>query len=40
VLHALTAAHTQRIPFENLDVLLYQRIDLSEAALFDKLVML
>jgi N-hydroxyarylamine O-acetyltransferase len=38
VLHALTAAHTQHIPFENLDVLLGQRIDLSEAALFDKLV--
>ena len=38
VLHGLTAAHTQHIPFENLDVLLGRRIDLSEAALFDKLV--
>ncbi|MEY4580531.1 MAG: hypothetical protein RL701_5234 [Pseudomonadota bacterium] len=38
VLHALTAAHTQHIPFENLAVLLGQRIDLSTDATFDKLV--
>jgi N-hydroxyarylamine O-acetyltransferase len=38
VLHALTAAHTQAIPFENLDVLLSRRIDLSASAVFDKLV--
>ncbi|MET0389525.1 MAG: arylamine N-acetyltransferase [Polyangiales bacterium] len=38
VLHALTAAHAQSIPFENLDVLLERRIDLSDDALFDKLV--
>jgi N-hydroxyarylamine O-acetyltransferase len=38
VLHALTAAHTQSIPFENLDVLLERRIDLSDDAVFDKLV--
>jgi N-hydroxyarylamine O-acetyltransferase len=38
VLHALTAAHTQTIPFENLDVLLGRPIDLQPAAIFDKLV--
>ncbi len=39
VLHALTAAHAQAIPFENLDVLLGQRIRLDPAALHDKLVL-
>src|SRR6185369_9612361 len=38
VLHALTAAHTQTIPFENLDVLLGRPIDLQPDAIFDKLV--
>ncbi|HKP64530.1 MAG TPA: arylamine N-acetyltransferase [Polyangiales bacterium] len=38
VLHALTAAHTQTIPFENLDVLLGRGIDLDFNAVFDKLV--
>ena len=38
LLHALTAAHTQSIPFENLDVLLGRPIDLSVDAVFDKLV--
>ena len=38
VLHQLTAAHVQHIPFENLDVLLGRGIDLSEDAVFDKLV--
>lgn len=38
VLHALTAAHSQSIPFENLDVLLGQRIRLEPEALFQKLV--
>jgi N-hydroxyarylamine O-acetyltransferase len=38
VLHALTAAHTQTIPFENLDVLLGRGIDLGFNAVFDKLV--
>jgi N-hydroxyarylamine O-acetyltransferase len=38
VLHALTAAHTQHIPFENLDVLLGRRMELGFDALFDKLV--
>jgi N-hydroxyarylamine O-acetyltransferase len=38
VLHALTAAHAQAIPFENLDVLLGRGIDLSPDAVFDKLV--
>jgi N-hydroxyarylamine O-acetyltransferase len=38
VLHALTAAHTQSIPFENLDVLLGRGIDLDFDAVFDKLV--
>ena len=38
VLHALTAAHAQAIPFENLDVLLGRRIHLDPAALSDKLV--
>jgi len=37
-LHALTAAHTQAIPFENLDVLLGRGIALGADALFDKLV--
>ena len=38
VLHALTAAHAQSIPFENLDVLLNRRIRLESDALFKKLV--
>ncbi len=38
VLHALTAAHVQTIPFENLDILLARRIELGFDALFDKLV--
>ncbi len=38
VLHALTAAHTRSVPFENLDVLLGHPIDLDPAALFDKIV--
>jgi N-hydroxyarylamine O-acetyltransferase len=38
VLHGLTAAHAQAIPFENLDVLLGRRIDLAPDAVFDKLV--
>lgn len=37
-LHALTAAHAQAIPFENIDVLLGRAIRLEPAALFDKLV--
>jgi N-hydroxyarylamine O-acetyltransferase len=37
-LHALTAAHTARIPFENLDVLLGRPIELGLDALLDKLV--
>ena len=37
-LNALTAAHVQAIPFENLDVLLGRPIDLSPEAVFDKLV--
>lgn len=37
-LHALTAAHAQAIPFENLDVLLGRPIELAPDALFDKLV--
>ncbi len=37
-LHGLTAAHTQSIPFENLDVLLGRGIELGIEALFDKLV--
>ena len=38
VLNALTAAHAQAIPFENLDVLLGRGIDLAPEAVFDKLV--
>jgi N-hydroxyarylamine O-acetyltransferase len=38
VLHALTAAHVQSIPFENLDVLLGRPIDLQPEALFQKLI--
>jgi len=38
VLHALTAAHAQAIPFENLDVLLGRGIELGPDAVFDKLV--
>lgn len=38
LLSALTAAHTQSIPFENLDVLLGERISLEPDALFQKLV--
>lgn len=37
-LHALTAAHAQAIPFENLDVLLGRGVDLAPDAVFDKLV--
>jgi N-hydroxyarylamine O-acetyltransferase len=39
LLHALTAAHAQAIPFENLDVLLGRGIDLASEAVFDKLVL-
>jgi len=38
LLSALTAAHTQAIPFENLDVLLGRPISLEPDALFQKLV--
>src|SRR6188768_1581585 len=38
VLHALTAAHTQSIPFENLDVLLERPLRLEKEAVFQKLV--
>jgi len=38
LLSALTAAHTQAIPFENLDVLLGARISLEPDALFQKLI--
>lgn len=38
MLHALTAAHAQSIPFENLDVVLGRRIELEPAALVAKLV--
>jgi N-hydroxyarylamine O-acetyltransferase len=38
VLHALTQAHAQHIPFENLDVLLGRPIQLELDAVFDKLV--
>ncbi len=38
VLHAITAAHTHAIPFENLDVLLGRSIDLELGAVFRKLV--
>jgi N-hydroxyarylamine O-acetyltransferase len=37
-LHALTAAHAQSIPFENLDVLLGLGIELEPERAFDKLV--
>jgi N-hydroxyarylamine O-acetyltransferase len=37
-LHALSAAHTQAIPFENLDVLRNAGIDLAPDAVFAKLV--
>jgi len=37
-LHDIASAHVQAIPFENLDVLLGRRIDLSTAALQEKLV--
>lgn len=37
-LDALTHAHTHRIPFENLDVLLGRPIELATDAIFDKLV--
>lgn len=39
VLHALTRAHTQTIPFENLDVYLKKTIQLETEALFNKLVL-
>ena len=38
VLDALTFAHTSHIPFENLDVLLGRRIDVTTDAVFQKLV--
>lgn len=38
VLHALTLAHAQAIPFENLDVLLDRPIELAPAALYAQLV--
>jgi N-hydroxyarylamine O-acetyltransferase len=38
VLHEITAAHAQAIPFENLDVLLGRPIDLEIGAVFRKLV--
>ncbi|MDN5873864.1 MAG: arylamine N-acetyltransferase, partial [Sinobacteraceae bacterium] len=38
VLHALTAAHSQSIPFENLDVVLGRPIQLEVEALYRKLV--
>ncbi len=38
VLHAVTAAHVQAIPFENLDVLLGRPIQLDTGSLFRKLV--
>src|SRR3954463_2712152 len=38
VLHAITAAHAQSIPFENLDVLLGRPIELEVESLFRKLV--
>ncbi|HEX7325354.1 MAG TPA: arylamine N-acetyltransferase, partial [Rhodanobacteraceae bacterium] len=37
-LHAITRAHAQSIPFENIDVLLGRRIELAQAALYAKLV--
>lgn len=37
-LHAITRAHAQSIPFENIDVLLGRRIELAPAALYEKLV--
>jgi N-hydroxyarylamine O-acetyltransferase len=39
VLHALTAAHTRSIPFENIDVLLGRGVDISDDAVFEKLVL-
>ena len=38
VLHALTQAHAQAIPFENLDVLLDRPIELDPATLYQQLV--
>jgi N-hydroxyarylamine O-acetyltransferase len=38
VLHAISAAHAQSIPFENLDVLLGRPIDLAIESVFRKLV--
>ena len=38
VLNALTEAHVKSIPFENLDVVLNKPIELSDDAIFDKLV--
>ncbi|MBN9475422.1 MAG: hypothetical protein ABS43_01855 [Bordetella sp. SCN 67-23] len=38
VLDALTCAHSQSIPFENIDVLLGRTIDLEPQSLYDKLV--
>lgn len=39
VLNGIVAAHTQSIPFENLDVLLRRSISLEPAAIFQKLVL-
>ncbi len=39
VLHALTRAHTQAIPFENLDVLLQRPIQIERDDIFRKLVL-
>lgn len=38
VLHGVTQAHTQSIPFENVDVILNKPILLSDEAIFEKLV--
>jgi N-hydroxyarylamine O-acetyltransferase len=38
VLHALTAAHSKSIPFENLDVISGKGVDLDPNAIFSKLV--
>jgi N-hydroxyarylamine O-acetyltransferase len=37
-LNGLTEAHTKTIPFENIDVILHRKIQLSDDALFKKLV--
>jgi N-hydroxyarylamine O-acetyltransferase len=38
MLDALSAAHVSRIPFENLDMVLGRGVDLSDDAVFDKLI--